>query len=75
MKINKKLTKQKRSYKMTAQQKKKVSKIIKVLEGQRFYDFYAKEDGDFDFYLQNRMDNAKIKKEIEEKIKELFDIK
>jgi hypothetical protein len=60
---------------MTLRQKKQVYKIIKVLSGQRFWDFYAKIDGPFDYYLGNKIDNPKLQKETEEKIKELFNIK
>jgi len=55
-------------------QKKEVKKIIDVLSGQRFYNFYAVEGGPFDTYLANRVGKKELAKEIEEKIIELFEL-
>ena len=57
---------------MTKQQKKKVKNIIDVLSKQYFYDFY-KDGGLFEQHISNPR-NKKNKKEVEEKIKEMFNI-
>ena len=60
---------------MTKRQEKQVDKIMQTLHGQRFYDFY-KDGGTWDDYIANRMDyTKKMKEEIKEEIKLLFDIK
>ena len=59
---------------MTKRQEKQVDKIMQTLHGQRFYDFY-KDGGKWDDYIGNIADNKKLKKEIKEEIKLLFDIK
>lgn len=57
---------------MTQKDKKKLATLIGILSGQRFWDFYAKVDGEFDYYLGNRMDNPKMKAEVEAKLLEIF---
>lgn len=64
--------------KMTKTQKKLAEQILKGLERQPFANFYA-EDGEFDEYIQNRIyepeKREQRKKEILERITELFDLK
>ena len=64
---------------MTKKQQKEVDKIVNVLRSQKFYDFYVSDDNNdgclFDDYLQFRSRNLKLKEAVEEKIKELFEIK
>ena len=59
---------------MTKTQTKQTDKIMQTLHGQRFYDFY-KDGGKWDDYIANGMNDKKLKKEIQEEIKELFNIK
>lgn len=63
---------------MTAKQKKQAEKILNGLERQPFANFYA-EDGEFDVYIQNAIFEPKKKeqrkKEMLERIVELFDLK
>jgi translation initiation factor IF-1 len=59
---------------MTKRQNTQVKKVMETLHGQKFYDFY-KDGGTWDNYIANRMDNKKLKKEIQEEIKNLFNIK
>jgi len=63
---------------MTLKQKKQAEKILKGLDRQPFADFYA-EDGEFDMYIQNAIFEPKAKekrkKEMLEKITELFDLR
>lgn len=63
---------------MTLQQKKQAEKILNGLDRQPFADFYA-IDGEFDMYIQNTIFEPKKreqrKKEMLERIIELFDLK
>jgi hypothetical protein len=63
-----------KEYTMTPKQLKEVKNIMETLHGQRFYDFY-KDGGTWDNYIANHVGNKKLKKEIQEEIKLLFNIK
>lgn len=64
---------------MTLKQKKQAEKILNGLESQTFYDFYVGADCEFDEYIQNRVyepaERDRRKKEILERITELFNLK
>lgn len=57
---------------MTAKQKRKVKQIKEVLDKQYFYDFYAREGGEYDKYIANRRDK-KADTQIDRMIFEMFE--
>lgn len=64
---------------MTKTQKKQAEKILEGLGRQPFYDFYVGTNSEFDTYIQNCVyqpkEKDRRKKEMLERIVELFDLK